>query len=393
MCRSPDFVNASGSRSSRSAPIAVSARQYQSLLHDLRKHGISIRRSSSQQCNRAAKSRGRRGAGSEVTRDEWWYDERGRRCKQSARSRARARLVIPVYVSPLLQVWRSAAAQSRARRFILQSVVPAIRSAVPVSFSYLLSEWRAGYLSQVTVAPDPPAAPSTPAARDSLYGCEGLTSSSEGLTSSSVAQRVLERRCPHVVVIQRWWRSFGRSVRDVSDVSPAFKLRRCTFTSLRMVLRRWWSRDLFGCHYSKTFEDIRPIDFRMRATQRIHSHSLQKLNHSERVRIPAFCKHRYIRIRNAVLFKCTLMSLLSVIHRWWDHHLLPHPADRPHLFGGKYTGEYLLSVRRDFDARGGNLVMLPSGWFYCEECKHRFLLKFMGERSARCLMCEEDFDY
>jgi len=268
MCRSPDFVNASGSRSSRSAPIAVSARQYQSLLHDLRKHGISIRRSSSQQCNRAAKSRGRRGAGSEVTRDEWWYDERGRRCKQSARSRARARLVIPVYVSPLLQVWRSAAAQSRARRFILQSVVPAIRSAVPVSFSYLLSEWRAGYLSQVTVAPDPPAAPSTPAARDSLYGCEGLTSSSEGLTSSSVAQRVLERRCPHVVVIQRWWRSFGRSVRDVSDVSPAFKLRRCTFTSLRMVLRRWWSRDLFGCHDLRRSGDS--LDFRMLLRISVH---------------------------------------------------------------------------------------------------------------------------
>ena len=191
----------------------------------------------------------------------------------------------------------------------------------------------------------------------------------------------------------RWWRSFGRSVRDVSDVSPAFKLRRCTFTSLRMVLRRWWSRDLFGCHYSKTFEDIRPIDFRMRATQRIHSHSLQKLNHGGRARIPAFCKHRYIRIRNAVLFKCTLMSSLSVIHRWWDHHLLPHPADRPHLFVGKHTERIQFAERqaRDFDARGGKLATLPAGWFYCEECKHRFLLKFMGERSARCLMCEEDF--
>ena len=87
------------------------------------------------------------------------------------------------------------------------------------------------------------------------------------------------------------------------------------------------------------------------------------------------------------------MPVLSVIHRWWDQHLLPHPADRPHLFAGKYTEEYLLSVRRDFDARGGKLATLPSGWFYCEECKHRLLLKFMEERSARCLLCEEDFDY
>ena len=85
------------------------------------------------------------------------------------------------------------------------------------------------------------------------------------------------------------------------------------------------------------------------------------------------------------------MPVLTVVHRWWDHHLLPHPADRPHLFVGKYTKEYLLSVRRDFDVRGGKLAALPAGWFYCEECKHRFLLKFMGERSARCLMCEEDF--
>ena len=56
----------------------------------------------------------------------------------------------------------------------------------------------------------------------------------------------------------------------------------------------------------------------------------------------------------------------------------PHLADRPHLFAGKYTEEYLLSVRRDFDARGGNLAALPSGWFYCMECKHMFPLKFMG---------------
>jgi hypothetical protein len=38
------------------------------------------------------------------------------------------------------------------------------------------------------------------------------------------------------------------------------------------------------------------------------------------------------------------MSVLSVIHRWWYHHMLPHPADRSHLLAGKYTEEYLLSV-------------------------------------------------
>ena len=67
-------------------------------------------------------------------------------CPPSAvRARARARLVIPVCVSPLLQVWRSAAAQSRARRSaVLQSVVP-------VSISWLLSQWRGGYLSHVPV--------------------------------------------------------------------------------------------------------------------------------------------------------------------------------------------------------------------------------------------------
>ena len=77
----------------------VSARQYQSLLHDLRtslrKHGIPISRSSGGRCNRAARPRGRRGARLEVTRHGWWYAEQARRYKQSARSRAHARLVIP----------------------------------------------------------------------------------------------------------------------------------------------------------------------------------------------------------------------------------------------------------------------------------------------------------
>ena len=196
MCRSP---NASGSRSSRSAPIAVSARQYQSLLHDLRRAGIPISKSSGQH-NRATRSRGRRGAGSEADRDKRWSIEKGRRHKQSVRSRARLVIPVPVCVIPFFNVWRCAVAQSRAQRFAaLRSAVPALRSAVPVSFSYLLSQWRAGYLSQVTVAcPDPHAAPSTPAARDSLYGCEGLTPSYVPICAapSFVAQRVVERRCP-----------------------------------------------------------------------------------------------------------------------------------------------------------------------------------------------------
>ena len=265
-------------------------------------------------------------------------------------------------VSPLLEVWRSAVAQSRA----LRSVV--LQSVFPMSVSWLLSQWRAGYLSQVLVAlyPDPHAAPFAPTSA----------------TSSSVVQRVVERRClrppvptlpaafkflgcvllPLRTVVRRW-----QQLRpQCANPTDALKLLQCTFTSLRAVLRRWWSRDLFGSHYSRPFDDIRPIDFRMRTNNNgsIHQHSLQSLNHNERVRIPAFCKHRYIRIRNAVLFKCTLMPVLSVIHRWW-----PHPADRPHLFAGKHAEEYLLSVRQDFDARGGNLAMLPSGWFYCMECK------------------------
>ena len=63
---------------------------------------------------------------------------------------------------------------------------------------------------------------------------------------------------------------------------------------LRAVLRRWWSRDLFGCHYSRSFDDIRPIDFRMRGS--IHHHSLQSLNHSgrppRRPRVPPARGHR-----------------------------------------------------------------------------------------------------
>ena len=212
MCRSPI---ASGDRSFRSAPIAVLARQHQSLLRDLHRAGIPISKGSGQ-CNHAklTRPRGRRGAKSVAARDKWWHSEKPRRHEQSVRARARARLVIPVCVSPLLQVWRSAAAQSRARRSaVLQSVVP-------VSISWLLSQWRGGYLSHVPVAlyPDPHAAPFAPTSA----------------TSSSVARRVVERRCVRY------------------PAAATLKLLQCTFTSLRMVLRRWWSRDLFGCHYNKS---------------------------------------------------------------------------------------------------------------------------------------------
>jgi len=375
MCRSPDFVNASGSRSSRSAPIAVSARQYQSLLHDLRKHGISIRRSSSQQCNRAAKSRGRRGAGSEVTRDEWWYDERGRRCKQSARSRARARLVIPVYVSPLLQVWRSAAAQSRARRFILQSVVP-------VSIPWLLSQWRGEYLSHVPVVlyPDPYAAPFTPPCA----------------ISSSVALRVVQRRClrhhvptlpaafklvgctllPLRTVVRRWQQCQPRR----ASPTGALKLLQCTFTPLRAVLRRWWSSGLFGFHMVNPMFPARGerlLDFRAGSTRSV----------------PQLYRCRYLRVRQTVKFRCLLVPLLVFVHRWWDHHLQPHPADRPHLYAGKYTEDYLLSVSRGFDGPASKMV-IPSGWFYCSVgCKRLFPFKFMSEKGCFCFMCEDDCDY
>ena len=78
--------------------------------------------------------------------------------------------------------------------------------------------------------------------------------------------------------------------------------------------------------------------------------------------------------------------MLSITHRWWDLHLLLHPAGRPHLYGGKYTEDYLQSVRQDFDVKplsslGARLQELRTkGWFYCDSCKYKFKLKFMGER-------------
>ena len=377
MCQSLDFVNASGSRSSRSAPIAVSARQYQSLLHDLRKHGISIRRSSSQQCNRAAKSRGKRGAGSEVARDEWWYDERGRRCKQSARSRAR--LVIPVYVSPLLQVWRSAAAQSRARRFILQSVVP-------VSIPWLLSQWRGECLSHAPVVlyPDIHVAPFTPPCA----------------ISSSVALRVVQRRCLR---------------HHVPTLPAAFKLVGCTLVPLRTVVRRWRQ-----CQPRRA-KTANPTGA-LKLLHAVHIHSsacgaeavvelwalrfpydssmfpargrrLLDFRVDSLRQVPQLYRCRYLRVRQTVKFRCLLVPLLVFVHRWWDYHLQPHPTDRPHLYAGKYTEDYLLSVSRVFDGPTSKMV-IPSGWFYClVGCKRLFPCKFMSEKGCFCFMCEDDCDY
>ena len=84
------------------------------------------------QRNRATRSRGWRGAGSEAARDRWWHIEKPRRREQSVRSRARP--VIPACVIPLFNVWRSVEARSRTQRST------ALRSAVPVSFHCLLSQ-------------------------------------------------------------------------------------------------------------------------------------------------------------------------------------------------------------------------------------------------------------
>jgi len=373
MCRSPDFVNASGSRSSRSAPIAVSARQYQSLLLDLDRAGIPISKGS-RQLNRASRSRGRRGAGSEAARDRWWHGEKPRRREQSVRSRARP--VIPACVIPLFNVWRSVVAQAQTHRST------ALRSAVPVSFHCLLSQWRAGYLSQVPVAlyPDPHAAPFTPICAASSY----------------VAQRVVQRRClrhhvptlpaafklvgctllPLRTVVRRWQQCQPRR----ASPTGALKLLQCTFTPLRAVLRRWWSSGLFGFHMVNPMFPARGerlLDFRAGSTRSV----------------PQLYRCRYLRVRQTVKFRCLLVPLLVFVHRWWDHHLQPHPADRPHLYAGKYTEDYLLSVSRGFDGPASKMV-IPSGWFYCSVgCKRLFPFKFMSEKGCFCFMCEDDCDY
>ena len=182
------------------------------------------------------------------------------------------------------------------------------------------------------------------------------------------------------MVIQRWWRSFGRSVRDVSDVSPAFKLRRCTFSSLRAVVRQWWSSGLFGFHMVNPVFPAggeRLLDFRAGSTRSV----------------PQLYRCRYLRVRQTVKFRCLLVPLLVFVHRWWDYHLQPHPTDRPHLYAGKYTKDYLLSVGRYFDGPTSKMV-IPSGWFCCfVGCKRLFPCKFMSEKGCFCFMCEDDCDY
>ena len=113
-----------------------------------------------------------------------------------------------------------------------------------------------------------------------------------------------------------------------------------------MVLRRWWSRDLFALHSDLLYpSEFAPLNFTVGTSRFASKNILRNAN------VPEFLKHRYARVRYTVKFKCVLASMLSIVHSWWDNHLLPHPTDRPHLFDGKYTAEYLMGVSRDFDAR------------------------------------------
>jgi len=99
MCRSP---HAPGSRSFRSAPIAVSCRRANISRYCLTCAGPVYQSAKAPPCqrNRATRSRGRRGAGAEAARDGWWHIEKPRRREQSVRSRARP--VIPFGILLLL---------------------------------------------------------------------------------------------------------------------------------------------------------------------------------------------------------------------------------------------------------------------------------------------------
>ena len=219
--------------------------------------------------------------------DGWWHTERARRRKQPVRSRAR--LAMPVCVVPFFNVWRSTTIQSTTLR---RST--ALRSAVPVLFSYLLSQWRGGCLSQAPVVlyPDPHAAPFAPA-----------------VIPSSVAQRVIERRCLRYpisalpssqrmgevydewdfMIIQRWWRSFRQQCRPQHTPTGASKLLQCTFTPLRAVLRRWWSRDLFALHSDLLYpNEFVPLNFTVGTSRFATKNILRNANVPE---------HRYSRVR------------------------------------------------------------------------------------------------
>ena len=155
---------------------------------------------------------------------------------------------------------------------------------------------------------------------------------------------------------------------------------RCASISLRAALKSWWSRGLFALHPDPLFPgELAPLNFTEGGSRVAHKSTLR--------RVPETLKLRYTRVRYTVKFKCVLVSMTSIVHSWWDNHLLPHPADKPHLFAGKYTTEYLMSVSRSFDTRDDTT---PSRWFYCMiGCKRLFPSKFMATRGCWCLKCDE----
>ena len=112
------------------------------------------------------------------------------------------------------------------------------------------------------------------------------------------------------------------------------------------MLRWRWSRDLFGSHHVRHIDEVHFLDFR---NQQGQAYYVPIRDRYLRLYVPALCKFRYLRVHRTVVLKCTLVPMLSIIHCWWDLHLLPHPVDRPHLYAGKYTKDYLLSVRQDFN--------------------------------------------
>ena len=138
-------------------------------------------------------------------------------------------------------------------------------------------------------------------------------------------------------------------------------------------MRQWWSSGLFGFHMVHSMFPARGrrlLDFRVDSLRQV----------------PQLYRCRYLRVRQTVKFRCLLVPLLVFVHRWWDYHLQPHPADRPHLYAGKYTEDYLLSVSRVVDGPTSKMV-IPSGWFYClVGCKRLFPFKFMSERGSEGML-------
>ena len=124
---------------------------------------------------------------------------------------------------------------------------------------------------------------------------------------------------PLRAVVRRWQR------RRPQCANPAGALKlmhACTFTSLRAMLRRWWSRDLFGSHHFRHMNEARSLLISKGQSLAAGSPWCLRLSRS----VPALCKSRYLRARarvhRSVVLKCTLMPMLSIIHRWWDLHFL-----------------------------------------------------------------------